>query len=317
LFTPGNPVVTGTTIASSWANNTLNDIATGLSTAVLKDGTQTITANIPMASFRITGLGNATARTDAITAAQVQDSTTLFAAGAAGTNTVTVSCTPAITAYVTGQRFWVIPAGTNTGATTINVNGVGAKNAFWNGAALTGGEMKQNVPVDVAYDGTQFNLMGPQISGSETARTAAYQWTTWNPSDVAGTATNAPATAVATSTATNFMTMANSSGTVTYTFTKAGNYLITVLVECDSAAAASSLRCLVTLGGTATRLVTGTGQAGQGNTAAQNQEYALTFLVNATASQTLTVLPRGQVTSGGVAGNFTFSANATATYVGV
>lgn len=57
LYTPGNPVVTGTTIQSSWANNTLNDIATGLTTCVLKDGTQTITANLPMAGFKLTGLG--------------------------------------------------------------------------------------------------------------------------------------------------------------------------------------------------------------------------------------------------------------------
>ena len=57
LYTPGNPVVTGTTIQSSWANNTLSDIATGLTTCVLKDGTQTITANIPMAGFKFTGLG--------------------------------------------------------------------------------------------------------------------------------------------------------------------------------------------------------------------------------------------------------------------
>lgn len=57
LYTPGNPVVTGTTIASTWANNTLNDVATGLTTCVLKDGTQVITANLPMASFKFTGLG--------------------------------------------------------------------------------------------------------------------------------------------------------------------------------------------------------------------------------------------------------------------
>ena len=57
LYVTGNPVVTGTTISSSWANNTLNDIATGLTTCVLKDGSQTITANIPMASFVFTGLG--------------------------------------------------------------------------------------------------------------------------------------------------------------------------------------------------------------------------------------------------------------------
>lgn len=61
LFSTGNPVVTGTTISSSWANNTLDDIATGLTTAVLKDGTQTVTANIPMAGFVLSGCGAADA----------------------------------------------------------------------------------------------------------------------------------------------------------------------------------------------------------------------------------------------------------------
>ena len=50
LYTPGNPVVTGTTISSTWANNTLSDIATGLSTCVLKDGTQTTTVRVPFAA---------------------------------------------------------------------------------------------------------------------------------------------------------------------------------------------------------------------------------------------------------------------------
>lgn len=40
-------MVTGTTISSSWANSTLNDIATALSTCLLKDGTQTATASVP------------------------------------------------------------------------------------------------------------------------------------------------------------------------------------------------------------------------------------------------------------------------------
>ena len=43
----GNPVTTGTVISSTWANNTLSDIASGLTTCVLKDGSQTITAQIP------------------------------------------------------------------------------------------------------------------------------------------------------------------------------------------------------------------------------------------------------------------------------
>lgn len=57
----GNPVVTGTTISSTWANNTLTDIGTALSTAVYKDGQQTITANIPMSGFKFTGLAAGTA----------------------------------------------------------------------------------------------------------------------------------------------------------------------------------------------------------------------------------------------------------------
>jgi len=52
-----NPVVTATAISSTWANNTLSDIATALSTCLLKDGTQTATANIPLAGFKFTGLG--------------------------------------------------------------------------------------------------------------------------------------------------------------------------------------------------------------------------------------------------------------------
>ena len=63
----GNPVVTGTTISSTWANNTLSDIsANGLSLCVLKDGSQTITANIPMNSFKLTGLSAGSANGDSI-----------------------------------------------------------------------------------------------------------------------------------------------------------------------------------------------------------------------------------------------------------
>ena len=52
----GQPVVTGTVISSTAFNALTADLATGLTTCVLKDGTQTITANIPMSSFKLTGL---------------------------------------------------------------------------------------------------------------------------------------------------------------------------------------------------------------------------------------------------------------------
>ena len=58
----GNPVASGTTISSTTTNTTNSDIATALSACLLKDGTQTVTANIPMASHKFTGLiaGSAT-----------------------------------------------------------------------------------------------------------------------------------------------------------------------------------------------------------------------------------------------------------------
>lgn len=87
LYTPGNPVVTGTTISSTWANNTLNDIATGLSACLLKDGSQTVTANIPFSGFKITGLGAGTASGNSIRYEQVNGVVTtagdlIYASGA-------------------------------------------------------------------------------------------------------------------------------------------------------------------------------------------------------------------------------------------
>ncbi len=67
----GNPVVTGTTISSTWANNTLSDIATALTGSVASDGQTTMTGNLPMGNNKITGLANGVASTDAVTKGQV------------------------------------------------------------------------------------------------------------------------------------------------------------------------------------------------------------------------------------------------------
>ena len=66
LYTPGNPVVTGTTISSTAFNNTMNDLATALTLSIASDGQTPITANIPMASHKITGLAAGTTAGDAL-----------------------------------------------------------------------------------------------------------------------------------------------------------------------------------------------------------------------------------------------------------
>lgn len=154
-----NPAVTNTTINSTDWIALLADLTTALSTAMYKDGQATPTANIPMGGFRITGLGAATASTDAARVSQVQNSTFTSLTAVAGTNTITATATPALAAYASGQKFIFIPAATNTGATTLEVVSGSAKSIFSNGAACVGGELRINVPVGVVYDGTQFHIV--------------------------------------------------------------------------------------------------------------------------------------------------------------
>ena len=66
----GNPVVTGTTISSSWANTTLSDIATALTGSVAADGQTPMTGNLQMGGNKVTGLGAATASGQALSYGQ-------------------------------------------------------------------------------------------------------------------------------------------------------------------------------------------------------------------------------------------------------
>ena len=140
----GNPVVTGTTISSTVQNNTMNDVAAALTASIANDGQTTPTADLKMGGFKHKNVGNAATRispnANYASAADVQDGTITYLTGVAGTNTITASAPLGLAAYVTGQRFVFVPAITNTAATTLNVNAIGAKNVFLNGAALVAGE---------------------------------------------------------------------------------------------------------------------------------------------------------------------------------
>ncbi len=167
LYTPGNPVVTGTTISSTWANNTLNDIATGLTNSIAKDGQTTPTANLPMGTFKHTNLGVGTVSTDSINLGQAQNAAYQYLASVSGSNTITASISPAITAYAAGQVFRFVASASNTGATTININSLGAKAITKYGTtALSTGDILINGIYEVVYNGTQFQLINSSIEFS-------------------------------------------------------------------------------------------------------------------------------------------------------
>jgi hypothetical protein len=71
----GNPVVTGTTITSTWANTTFSDVATALTGSVATDGTSPMTGILQMGNNRITGVADGTAATDVATVNQISNPT--------------------------------------------------------------------------------------------------------------------------------------------------------------------------------------------------------------------------------------------------
>jgi microcystin-dependent protein len=156
----GNPVTTGTTISSSWANNTLNDIASSLTASIAYDGQTAPVANLPMATYAHTNVGNATVRNMYASAAQVQDSTLQYLTSVSGTNTIAATAPISMSALAAGQIFRFIAAATNTGGVTLNINSIGARAITKNGTTpLSANDILINSAVQVLYDGTQFQLL--------------------------------------------------------------------------------------------------------------------------------------------------------------
>ena len=159
INTAGQPVITGTTISSTTFNSLTADLATGLTTALTKDGQSTPTANIGMGAFKITNLAAGTVASDAARLDQVQGGAATFIT-VTGTDTLTGTVSPALSAYATGNQFSFLVANTNTGAVTINVDGIGSKAITRTGTtALVAGDMVAGQAVEIIYDGTRFQLV--------------------------------------------------------------------------------------------------------------------------------------------------------------
>jgi len=129
-----------------------------------------------------------------------------------GTDTLTGTLMPAITAYATGNLFSFVAANTNTGATTINLNSLGAKSITKQGtSALVAGDLVSGRVYLIEYDGTRFQLLNPSISG---VTSITFGSTGLTPS----TATGGAVTVAGTLAATNGGTGLTSLGTGIATF---------------------------------------------------------------------------------------------------
>lgn len=77
-------------------------------------------------------------------------------------NAQTVTNTRQFGALFTGMRQSFIPGNTNTGAVTLAIDGLTAKNVFANGVAAIAGMLVAGTVAHVQYDGTQWQLLNPQ-----------------------------------------------------------------------------------------------------------------------------------------------------------
>jgi hypothetical protein len=143
--------------------------ATGLSTCMLKDGTQTLTANIPFAAFKITGYGTTqvpNARSDVPNLGQVQDGVLYFVAGGGTSDAITAGYSPALTVLVDGQLCYVRATAANTTTTpTFSPNSLTARTITKRGgqALLVGDIPGANAILELRYDlaNTRWELLNP------------------------------------------------------------------------------------------------------------------------------------------------------------
>lgn len=172
LYTWVNDAASDIKIRADRMDNEMNGFATGLSTCITKNGQTTITANLPMAGYRHTGVGNALNRTDYAAAGQVQDGKINWADAGGTADAITASYTPTVSALVDGQLFFVRAAAANTSTTpTFNPDSTGDKTITKNGAqALAAGDIYgdgHELALRYRLSDTSFELLNPSVNFTE------------------------------------------------------------------------------------------------------------------------------------------------------
>lgn len=178
--TDGNPVVYDTVASETVFNSTMDELAAGLTNTICRDGQSVLTQNIPFNAKKITNLGDASALKDAMNGVRTISNYFNYGTSIGGTANAIELGTIASTdlTYVTGLQLWFVPASTNTGAVTVAVNSLGAKDITKAGTvALAAGDLQAGEVACIVYDGTRFQLVSPY-----------YAEGTWTPS-LGGTAT--------------------------------------------------------------------------------------------------------------------------------
>ena len=155
-------------IAGAWANRPTSAVSDGLNASA------TVAGRVEIATTAQSLAGTDTGETGALLSAlpsdiakNTQSSVFTYAASTTGSDTYLASLVPALTAYATGMQIRITFTTANTGACSINLNSLGAKNI----KTLAG-----NDPADghiaaasihtLVYDGTNFQIQKPPTAST-------------------------------------------------------------------------------------------------------------------------------------------------------
>jgi hypothetical protein len=126
----GNPVVTGTTISTTWANNTLNDLAAAMTDSVAADGQTPMTGNLDLNSNKIVNLTPAAFAGEAVEYSQLVAATSVVTITGGTINGATIGATtPASGRFTTLESTGNTTVGGNLAVTgTSTFTGLGSFN---------------------------------------------------------------------------------------------------------------------------------------------------------------------------------------------
>lgn len=182
------------------------DLADGLEGCIRHSGEIAASADLPMGTFKHTGVGPATARTNYLRVSEFQDGGHVWIAGGGTADAITATYAPSLGTLTNGQCVRVRAASANATTTpTFAPNGLTAKTIVKgaNSALVAGDIAGQHHELQLQYNSTTdkwhlLNPATPQFALVTSIQNSSYTWVDGGGTANAITATYAPAVAALT-----------------------------------------------------------------------------------------------------------------------
>ena len=140
-------------IEISKLDTAFTDVGGEITNSIAADGQTNPTADLPMNGFNHTGVDNAAARDQYASAADVQDQDLVYFVDSGAADAYVITPSPSVGAYEEGQKLVFRATNANTGASTLNANGLGAIAIQTpDGQALSSGAIVAGGYYEVVYD---------------------------------------------------------------------------------------------------------------------------------------------------------------------